>query len=399
MNTKEYRTKARNILSNKWHRCALLFFAVSMICGVLGISVLITEFFSVPQLLPIDTSALGYELIMYVPSGFGWILTVLAILGQCMSTLAIVGEYNALRKLAAGHKPSLKDFFPFKRLIPVLIMNLLRSLILTAGIICFIIPGIMLFFAYSKADYIMACDDSIGPIAALQKSRAEMRGLKVQLFSLEISFVGWSLLLMLAEEIVTRCLVDMGWVGELLACYISWFLLAYLSVYFRCTLMLFFEQAEYVHQATPNPQMPGEETTVQSSNYDEAEKLYKSHRCSLNELKNAGLYETYQNCNVDTAIENSWRNEYVRTLMWRFDSDASEIQPLLLLIEEYSLDDLMDRVIARTERFKREGALTHEDLSRLCSQIASCLNSEAFAADEGFRDRKLTQLKSILEED
>lgn len=58
----------------------------------------------------------------------------------------------------------------------------------------FIIPGIIKSFAYAMTPYIIAEDPEIDAMAAIDKSQEMMRGHKMELFLLHLSFIGWYLL-------------------------------------------------------------------------------------------------------------------------------------------------------------------------------------------------------------
>lgn len=60
-----------------------------------------------------------------------------------------------------------------------------------------IVPGIIASLAYSQIFYIIAEDDSIGPLQAIKKSKEMMRGNKWKLFCLFFRFLGWGLLCVL----------------------------------------------------------------------------------------------------------------------------------------------------------------------------------------------------------
>ncbi len=60
-----------------------------------------------------------------------------------------------------------------------------------------IIPGIIASLSYAMTFYILADDDSIGPLEAIKKSKELMRGNKWKLFCLGFRFWGWALLCIL----------------------------------------------------------------------------------------------------------------------------------------------------------------------------------------------------------
>ena len=60
-----------------------------------------------------------------------------------------------------------------------------------------IIPGIIAAISYSLTFYIIADDDSIGPMEAIDKSKKMMNGYKWKFFCLALRFLGWALLCIL----------------------------------------------------------------------------------------------------------------------------------------------------------------------------------------------------------
>ena len=74
---------------------------------------------------------------------------------------------------------------------------LLQFIFIILWSILLIIPGIIAGFAYSMTYYILAENDSIGPLEAISKSKEMMRGNKWKFFCLEFRFFGWGLLCIL----------------------------------------------------------------------------------------------------------------------------------------------------------------------------------------------------------
>lgn len=58
----------------------------------------------------------------------------------------------------------------------------------------FVIPGIIKAYSYSMAMYILAENPEIGALEAINRSKAMMDGHKMELFVLQLSFIGWHLL-------------------------------------------------------------------------------------------------------------------------------------------------------------------------------------------------------------
>ena len=57
-----------------------------------------------------------------------------------------------------------------------------------------IVPGIIKAYSYSMVPYILQNDKDISPVDALKLSEEIMNGHKMDLFILELSFIGWHLL-------------------------------------------------------------------------------------------------------------------------------------------------------------------------------------------------------------
>lgn len=70
----------------------------------------------------------------------------------------------------------------------------LKTLFILIGFLCFIIPGIILAYAFSQVEYILAEDDSISAMGALRRSWNLMDGKKADLFVFGLSFLGWQIL-------------------------------------------------------------------------------------------------------------------------------------------------------------------------------------------------------------
>lgn len=88
-------------------------------------------------------------------------------------------------------------FFGYKRFWHVLGTMLLEILAIIGGTILLIIPGIILSFAYAIVPFVLRDNPELSPVEVLQKSRMMMKGHKMDLFLLYLSFIGWFLLCIL----------------------------------------------------------------------------------------------------------------------------------------------------------------------------------------------------------
>ena len=74
----------------------------------------------------------------------------------------------------------------------------LRGLFITLGTICCVIPGIYLSYCYYLVPYILSENPDMKAMEAMRLSKEMMEGHKLNTFVLELSFIGWRLLGMLA---------------------------------------------------------------------------------------------------------------------------------------------------------------------------------------------------------
>ncbi|MBE6653606.1 MAG: DUF975 family protein [Ruminococcaceae bacterium] len=88
----------------------------------------------------------------------------------------------------------------------LLVLNLLQGLFVALWTLLFIIPGIIKSYAYSMAFYIKNDHPEYDWRQCLDESQRYMKGYKWQLFCLDFSFVGWTIVGMLC------CFVGVLWV-------------------------------------------------------------------------------------------------------------------------------------------------------------------------------------------
>ena len=97
--------------------------------------------------------------------------------------------------LTQGQKPVVGDLFTkFDQLVPALVSTLLVALFTFLWSLLLIIPGIVKSLSYSMSSYILADNPGITGKEALERSKAMMEGHKMELFVLQLSFIGWHLL-------------------------------------------------------------------------------------------------------------------------------------------------------------------------------------------------------------
>ena len=76
----------------------------------------------------------------------------------------------------------------------VLLVELLSRLIITVCFWALIVPGFFALYSYRMARYLLITHPEFGVIDCLRESRLRMRGHRMELFRLDLSFLGWGLL-------------------------------------------------------------------------------------------------------------------------------------------------------------------------------------------------------------
>lgn len=114
-----------------------------------------------------------------------WLLSSVLVGGWSLYHLGI------RRKQAMGYATLFDGFSFVGRLVGV---SLAVSVLVTLGSMLFVLPGFILGYMYRFAVYNLCENPEIGVLTALRMSRLQTRGHKMDLFVLDISFFGWSIL-------------------------------------------------------------------------------------------------------------------------------------------------------------------------------------------------------------
>ena len=85
-------------------------------------------------------------------------------------------------------------FFGFEHIFKAIILNLLVSVFVILWSFLLIVPGIVAFYRYKMAFYILAESPDLAPIDAIRISKKMTNGRKLDLFLFDLSFIGLFLL-------------------------------------------------------------------------------------------------------------------------------------------------------------------------------------------------------------
>lgn len=115
-----------------------------------------------------------------------WVTLVANIISWLLQTIITIGFITMALKAVDGKPPSFRDFKSnVGKLLEMLAVNVLYGLIVFAGILLLIIPGIIWGIKYQFAPYFVI-DRGLGPIEALKASAAATAGEKLNLLAFSI---------------------------------------------------------------------------------------------------------------------------------------------------------------------------------------------------------------------
>jgi len=92
------------------------------------------------------------------------------------------------RKKKAGHGDIFYCFLLIRKVVPIFIIS---SVLVFLWSLLLVIPGIVAGYRYRQAYYILLDDPGKGVLQCITESKFLMYGRKVDLFTIDISFIGW----------------------------------------------------------------------------------------------------------------------------------------------------------------------------------------------------------------
>lgn len=157
----------------------------------------------------------GYEPARAYAYAFGGSAAAVAIFVSILlslyTTVLEFGYQGYTLRLAREEKGELSALFDgFSMAGKVIALKLLMLLLVFLWSLLFVLPGIVASYAYSQAVYCLLDDPDIGPLEALRRSRAMMKGEKLNFFVVQLSFFGWAAGASLAVGAVTALTEDLG---------------------------------------------------------------------------------------------------------------------------------------------------------------------------------------------
>ena len=209
MDAQILRTRARYALQDHW-AIAIATAAVGQILGglVVGSSFLP----DVTQEVPVFIAGfrdlflmLQEDLLEGIQVGnftFGFRNGVLGLAAFLLGGVLQLGYACFLLKTQDGKQPEFRDLFSqFDRFGTGFTQKFLRSLYVTLWSLLFLIPGIVKALSYAMTPFILAEHPELTVSQAIALSETMMDGHKMDLFLLNLSFIGWTILSILTANL------------------------------------------------------------------------------------------------------------------------------------------------------------------------------------------------------
>lgn len=140
-------------------------------------------------------------LIIAVLSGIASaILSLIPVIGSLVAAIIVtpafsLSIYKIYLNLVAGGNPEVKDSFEgFNDFWAAFKVTFLVGLYTFLWSLLFVIPGIVKGYSYSMAMYVLAENKGKAALECIEESKKMTEGKKMDLFVLDLSFIGWYLL-------------------------------------------------------------------------------------------------------------------------------------------------------------------------------------------------------------
>lgn len=134
---------------------------------------------------PLNQAALFFFLLLYL-----------------YSTVLSFGYSGYAMKVLRGGFPGWQSLFePFYLAGKFIILHLITMIVSAVGTLFFVFPGVWFYYSVQQAPYLLLDDPELSVFQALHRSFQLSRGNKMNLFVLDLSFIGWLIAVYAATEV------------------------------------------------------------------------------------------------------------------------------------------------------------------------------------------------------
>ena len=132
----------------------------------------------------------------------GLIIGISSVVAWLTAPAFLISFIMIFLNLSNGVRPEISHIFGgFSLMFKALWLNILMGFFVFLWSMLLVVPGIMKSFAYMMAPYILAENPNMTAREALNESKRITQGHKMDLFVLELSFIGWGLLCVITAGI------------------------------------------------------------------------------------------------------------------------------------------------------------------------------------------------------
>lgn len=205
MDFSNLKLRAREVLKGNWGIAIIASLIVEALGGGFGnsssvnLNIDLSDF----QGTPLEPLAEQFEL--FVEQNLGWLLAIIgsltaiglvvSVLMFCLSAVVSTGYAKFELDLVDRGEAKLGTLFSyFKNWKNLILTDLLYTLYVFLWSLLCVIPGIIASYKYAMVPYILAEEPDLSPKEALSRSEVMMQGHKLDLFLLNLSFIGWGIL-------------------------------------------------------------------------------------------------------------------------------------------------------------------------------------------------------------
>ena len=188
-----YKKIAKDSLADKWNIvavCSLIYFLVNALCT--GPSI-VTSTYEAIAMSGVEMPEITQNI--YINLAYSPLNNLGTIANWVVLPILAFGFYSMGYKSIKRQKVEYTTIFEgFKNFGNVFVLYLLTSLYTFLWTLLFIVPGIIKALSYSMSNFILAENPDIKPSDAIKESKKLMDGNKLDLFMLNLSFIGWYIL-------------------------------------------------------------------------------------------------------------------------------------------------------------------------------------------------------------
>ena len=130
----------------------------------------------------------------------GAVLTFILILIRPVIKAGFMSYCLKISREQEGDFKDILDGFHF--FVKIILISILTSILIALWSLLFFFPGLAAYYRYRQAIYILLDDPEKGVLQCISESKRLMRGSKLDLFLLDLSFIGWHFMNMLVAVLL-----------------------------------------------------------------------------------------------------------------------------------------------------------------------------------------------------